>query len=541
MTRPLRWQISLAIVGIAAIAGLVGLAALRAAAHTLPVSGGAYVEGVVGVATDLNPLVFNGSASQANRDLVGLLFDGLTQPGADGLPEAALAARWEIDASGTVYTFTLRSGLRWHDGVPVTTADVVFTVASIKDPLFTPPGTVADVWRTVQAEALDRQRVRFTLAAPFAPFLAATNLPIVPAHLLGTMKPADWAGSSFAHAPVGTGPFRLERLSPQEAVLRPFEGAVRGRPATDLLILRFFGSQNEANEALRRHDIQGLALVAQPGDRLPFLRHPTRVSAAGLDRYTIVTFNTHDPLLQERTLRQALVQMIDRDALLALLPPNGGRRLETPVLPGTWAATQEAALPRQDGAAAARLLEEQGWHRESGTWQRGDQRLALALLVTNNGPQRALGNALARQWREGGVAVQVQPMAAAELKRQLSQHTFSLALQEWGDVGSDPDLYALWHSSQIAAGENYAGVADAALDRLLEQGRTTTAAAARRQIYGAMQRRWIALVPSLPLFQSQIVYLQYPEITPLGFAEHMVFGMADRLHGVSRWLTHGAQ
>ncbi len=130
---------------------------------------------------------------RAERDLAALVFEGLTRPGPNGVPEPALAERWTVDTSGTLWTFTLRPELRWHDGVPFTADDVVFTIRSVQSPDFPGDPALATFWRAVDVSTMDAFRVRFTLAQPYAPFLAATALPIVPRHLLSERCPCTMA------------------------------------------------------------------------------------------------------------------------------------------------------------------------------------------------------------------------------------------------------------------------------------------------------------------------------------------------------------
>src|SRR5688572_17986925 len=170
MARRIRWQILIAATGSLTIVVLLGALAWSTAASSLPYYRSAYVEAVVGTPQQLNPLLQKAGSPASERDLAALLFSGLTRPGPDGTPEAELAERWTVDASGRVYTFTLRSGLRWHDGVALTAEDVVFTVRSVQSRAFPGEQRLAAFWRTVEVEQVDRRRIRFTLPAPYAPF-----------------------------------------------------------------------------------------------------------------------------------------------------------------------------------------------------------------------------------------------------------------------------------------------------------------------------------------------------------------------------------
>lgn len=528
MARRIRWQIVLALAGTLFVVLLTGTAALLNAAGSLPLTGNVYVEGVIGTPRQLNPLLLLPNGPPSERDLAALLFNGLTRPGPDGQPQPALAERWAISPDATAYTFTLRSGLRWHDGAPLTADDVAWTLNAVRGDDFPGDPALRDIWRNVRVTALDARRIECVLSEPFAPFLAATMLPILPAHVLRDVPPSAWADQPFSRAPIGSGPFRLEQLTTGAALLRPFEGAANGRPALDLVVLRFFANAATANDALRWRDVQGVATTsAAPTSRT------LRSITTGLDEYTILTFNVTDGLLADQAVRRTLAEGLDRDALARAFGP--ARTLETPILPDTWAAAPGVALPPFDPTAAAANLDALGWTRgPDGLRRRDDAVLRLPLLVADDAGQRRLAAAIAAQWEALGLVVEVQPLATAALNERLVLRDFSVVLQTWRDV-ADPDLFPLWHSSQAQGGANYAGLDDPELDELLVEGRITLDPAQRRRIYGDVQRRWAELVPGLPLFQPQLVLTYDERLAPTGLANTLSASPAGRWASVANW------
>ena len=398
---------------------------------------------------------------------------------------------------------------------------------------------MADLWRAVVVTATRQPPDPVHAACTVRAFLAASNLPILPAHLLQNVPPGRWAADAFSRAPIGSGPFRLERLDGNQAVLRPFEGAVRGRPAIDMLVLRFFPNLAAAGAALQRRDIQGVATVAGVGEQLTVHGAGIVTTKAALDAYTILTFNVGEGLLHALEVRRALAQSLDRDGIISQFLKGAGQRLDTPILPHSWAAS-DVHLPAYDPGAASRQLLAGGWqHQADGSWRQDKDQLELPLLVANAPAQLALANEVARQWRQIGIGVSVEAVTPAVLTQRLAQHNFTVALHSWSDVGADPDLYAWWHSSQIDTGTNYAGLADDELDRLLVEGRTTVDQGKRKQIYSDFQRRWAELVPSLPLFQQQLLFIHDVQIVPAGLEGTLLDGSADRFRTISTWSVNG--
>jgi peptide/nickel transport system substrate-binding protein len=182
-----------------------------------------------------DPKTFNPILSQESPNIFGFTFEGLTTTdGVTGEIVPALAESWEIEDEGKTLTFTLRAGLRWSDGEPLTTDDVVFTY----DVLFNPdiPSNSRDGFRIgtqgllPQVTQLDDRRVRFTLPEPFAPMLENTSLNIIPAHILRpTVEGRDsqgnpqflstWGTDTPPRQIVGNGPYRLAQYIPGERVI----------------------------------------------------------------------------------------------------------------------------------------------------------------------------------------------------------------------------------------------------------------------------------------------------------------------------------
>lgn len=537
MVHQLRWQLLIAAIAAAIVFGLLGSAALSTAASTEALAGSVYVEGVVGTPQQLNPLAQGPAASSVERDIAALLFEGLTRTGADGRVEPALAERWSVDAAGRVYSFVLRAGATWHDGAPVTADDVLYTVRGVQNAGFPGDPALAAVWRDILVRKLDDRTVQFELALPFAPFPSIAALPILPAHLYRTLRPEQWAAAPWSRRPVGTGRYRLHALDAEKAVLVPFAG-YPGAPALDNLVLRFYPTADAAMLASSRREVQGVATSALPGQRLPDPPRQSRRLNIPLAAYTTLTFNLRKPPLDDPQLRNVLALGINRAALVTAVLGDQGRTLDTPLLPDSWAADASARLPAFRRSAAQQLLGTLGYLDSNGDgWVEADgQRLVLPLLFADTVESRAVAAQIEAQLREIGIGVEPERVAPTALQSELAAHNFTLALNTWSGVGAEPDVFALWHSSRADSGANYAGLRDGQIDQLLEQGRSALAEAERVRIYGEFQRRWVELVPSLPLYQSMLAYdvetTQAPPPAPA-----LLLMPSTRFAALERWLS----
>ena len=177
-----------------------------------------YVEGVVGQPSSVSPLT---ARTQADRDLVALLFAGLVRNGPGGTIVPDLAESWTVDATGKTWTVELRDDARWHDGTSVTPDDVVFTIETLQDPAYKGPSGTS--WSEVTVAATGPRQVTFTLATPLGGFLQALTQPIAPVHLLGDTPIEEMADDPFGGLPIGSGAFAITELTETSASLVPAE------------------------------------------------------------------------------------------------------------------------------------------------------------------------------------------------------------------------------------------------------------------------------------------------------------------------------
>ncbi|HEY1168283.1 MAG TPA: ABC transporter substrate-binding protein [Candidatus Limnocylindrales bacterium] len=210
----------LAIVALFVVMALVGAALVIPGPSSGPQASSSlagtvmpYREGVLGHPSSINPLT---ARSQADQDLVALLFRGLVKAGPDGTVVPDLAT-WAVSADGLTYTFQMRNDAYWEDGQPVTSTDVLFTVGLVQNAQY--DGPVGSSWQGVHAVAEGPYTVAFTLTLPIAGFLQQAELGILPSHLLHGTPVASLADSSYSSRPVGDGPYRILELDYSDALL----------------------------------------------------------------------------------------------------------------------------------------------------------------------------------------------------------------------------------------------------------------------------------------------------------------------------------
>lgn len=522
-------------------------------------------EGVVGVPTSITPVTMR---SRADRVLVGLVFSGLVRLGPGSTYQPDLAESWTTDDTGSAWTFTIRRDAVWHDGIPVTADDVVYTVGALQSP--DAAGAAAGAWADVTVETLDERTVRLMLGTPIAGALALATQPLLPSHLLADLPYADLATSEFAQLPLGSGPFALLEVGETGATLVPASGVLPPeseeppenasaapsgdslatplpqpsaglpRPYLDELQVRFYPDEAALADAIEAGDVDvasGLSaatLAEVPADpALDRLVYPkTTLSAVLLNLRP-----THEELRND-AVRRALLGAIDRDQLVAGVLRGNATRADALVPPtsGVFDATS-AGTVAYDPKAAGKALEKAGWTKKDGRWVAPGAKAAYELEVISvpasaNPRLAAIADSVRSSWRELGFNVTTVTLKAADLATRLREGTFTAAVVDIAE-GLEPDLYPLLATSQVqSTGSNLAGYQDPTLDPLLEAARAPGTQGERVAAWKALLAGLATRTPILPLAWIDEVMLArgLDGVTP-----RLIVDTGDRYWDVLAW------
>jgi peptide/nickel transport system substrate-binding protein len=419
-----------------------------------------------------------------------------------------LAASWDRSADGRVLTFHLRPGVRFHDGTPCTSEDVVFTWNRIMDPASKAVGRIDPFLPVEKVEAPDPATVRVTYREPYAPALRSWEIPILPAHLY---RGADFASAPQNRAPIGTGPFRFVSWDAgQRIVLDANPDYWGGRPRIDGITLRIIPSGDTALQALLAGEIDYARLSpaqwqAHDGDDA-FRRRFREVRYVPLFFYYIAwRGDGSNPFFADARVRRAMTLALDRDGYVRSVFKGLGEVTASPfqgLLPG-GAATP---LPL-DPAAAGALLDAAGWRASpgGGPRSRGHVPFRFTLLVFSGGEDHVQFAQVAQEnLRRLGVEMRIERLDWQTLWSRLKSGDFEAALSGFMP-GADPDsLYGMLHSSQIAGGQNYAAWRDPEADADLDGGRRTLDEDARVALYRRVEARVLDSQPYSVLFAPAV-------------------------------------
>lgn len=526
-----------------------------------------YVEGVLGRAMNASPF---GARTPADRALVALLFRGLVRLGPGSTVTGDLASSWDVADSGRTWTFHLRAGQSWEDGEPITAEDVAFTVGVLSDPAYSGPG--GESWRDVTATVVDPLTVELHLTTPLGGFLEAATQPIAPAHILAGIPPEQIADDPFGEKPVGSGPFHLVFLLTGRALLAattpieplpedpggpnfatprptdslasasatrkpdvavPYLSQIEIHYYDDVASLRADWDAGVLDAASGLTPADAAALAATPVARMVAYPGTTLLAAA-------VNLRAGQNDFQDAAVRRALLQAIDREALVTNVLKGLGSRADSLIPPSSpmfdVAGNEPIAF---DPDAAKKALAAAGWKQSDQGWipKGAKEPIVIELLSPEelaNPVAYATAKAVAEAWRGIGLAVRHVPLPAAELLGdRLVRGEFQVAVLPFA-IGLDPDVYPLLAASQTrTGGSNVIGLQDPDLDKLLVAARTPVDDAARIAAYAALQQRLEDRAYMLPLaFRDDYVVFRKtvvgPESRPVGTS-------GDRYWDVLTW------
>lgn len=542
--KKLRWQIlvvilTLVVVGILLLTQQPGLNPILPQAA----SGGIYTEGLVGSFGRLNPIL--DLNNPADRDIDRLLFSALFKFDSRGIPQPDLAESWGVTPDGTIYNVTIRAEAVWHDGQPVTTQDVLFTLSLLRSQYSAYPADVRALWDEVEVTLLSDKTIKFKLAEPFVPFLDYLTFGVLPKHLLENVPADQIANADFNLKPVGSGPYRFDRLVVENSqvtgvVLAGSENYYGKSPFVQQIVFRYYPTAQAAMDAYQQGEVLGLSQVTT--DILPaaLIEKNLALYSSRLPKMSIILFNlknTEVAFFQEKNVRRALMLGLNRQWMVDTYLHSQAIVADSPILPGTWA--YYAGVPHIDydpDAAIALLKAESYVLPADGTLRaKESQQLTFTLLYPDDELHAKLAQSIQRDWAIIGVQVNLQAVSFDSLLNDyLIPRDYQAALVELDLSRSpDPDPYPFWHQSEATGGQNYSQWDNRTASEYLEQARVLVDMDIRARLYRNFQSIFAKELPALPLYYP--VYTYGVDVRMRGVQLPPLFEPSDRFNNVSDW------
>jgi peptide/nickel transport system substrate-binding protein len=488
----------------------------------IPSRGGELREGVVGLPHVMNPVL---AVTDVDRDISTLLYSGLMKYSGNDLV-TDLAESYKISDDGLTYTFKLRPNIYFHDGTPVTTADIAYTIQQVQNIALKSPRR-ADC-NNVAVTVTSPSEIKFTLKQPYSPFITNTTIGILPKHIWGNFNDDQFSLSEFNIEPIGSGPYYLKSLLrdgggiPDEIQLAISNKYYGNKPYINTISFIFFSDSEKAFSALQAGTIDSLASVSSEQAKIISSKYSSeyRVVATPLPRIFGVFFNqSNNPALADKNVRLALQMSVDKDAIVKTILNGYGIQISGPTpygmnIPNTIDSDGDKDN-KADLAAAATVLEKAGWKKNisTGIYEKKNtknviQSLTFDIYTADTTDLKQTAELVKDSWNALGAKVTVKVFESSDLYQNIIRPRKYDAILFGQLIGKDQDFYAFWHSSQRnSPGLNVSMYVNNKTDALLESIRNTSDETVRKTKYIELDKLIRADIPAIFLYSPDFIYI----------------------------------
>jgi peptide/nickel transport system substrate-binding protein len=340
--------------------------------------------------------------------------------------------------------------------------------------------------------------VRVTYGKPFARAVSSWAMAILPKHLLETYAASGTLRESPQNRhPVGTGPYRFhEWRSGEKVVLLANRDYYDGPPYIGRVVYRVIPSQATIFLELKAKGVDQTALTALQYTRqtaYPAFHKAYRKYRYPSSTYTFFGFNLQDPRFADARVRRAFAHAINKQEIIDGVRQGLAREATGPIRPGTWAYTDQVRRYPYDLDRARQLLAEAGWKDRDGDGlvENVEGKPFAFTIQTNQGNEerKKIAEIIQQRLKDIGVKADIQVIEwASFVSEYLKKRRFEAVVMGFG-VGTDPDQYVIWHSSQMGPDQmNRLSFSNPEVDTLLEDGRASCHEAQRVTYYQRFQQ-----------------------------------------------------
>ncbi|MBR3228867.1 ABC transporter substrate-binding protein [Candidatus Saccharibacteria bacterium] len=492
------------------------------------VSGGTYTEATIGNVNSLNPLF---ATTDSEKVLSKLLFATLITNDYSGHANIGLAESIKASNDGKVWTIKLRDNLKWSDGEPITNADVLFTTNIIKNSAV---NTIYDAnLSSVKVAENEEGEIVFTLPAPYADFISALNIPIIPEHILGDADPKTLIENGFSTSPITSGAFSFNAIQTTSAsdetivYLSANPNYYLGSPMLNSFAVHTYTDRDGVLGAINSGSVTATAELSETdADKISAGQYYQKNSS--LNSGAFVFFNTAKPNMK-KALRLAIRQGINLARIRE--QAEGTVALDYPLTESQIKLSSYPAIPSYDQEAAKAKVAELS----------GDTPIHLEIATINSGYLPIITESIKEDLESLGLEVNVSYYEENQefITNIISKKDYDILIYET-ELGADPDLLPYYHSSQASSsGLNLSNYKNNLVDDLLIGARETTEEELRVKKYESFLEYWVNDVPAVALYQPNLTYYYNKNVRSFGNDVRLVTAL-DRFTDITNWAVSTA-
>lgn len=502
----------------------------------VPADGGQIEEGMLGTPRFVNPVL---ATSDTDRDLSALMYSGLLRLNAAGELVPDLAESFTISEDGLTYYFKLRENTVFHDGTPVTTGDVIFTILKTQDPAIKSPKRPN--WDGVRAEVINEHEIEFTLSSPYSPFIYNTTLGILPEHKWKDITAEEFPFSSLNTNPVGSGPYVLSEVKKDEDEiitsyeLKSFSKYAIKKPYINKILISFFKNEDEMLAAFDKRLITSMHSVT-----------PSNIAGLDLKKETVVTlpysrifalfFNQNkSAVLTDKNLREVLDTAINREEIVESVMSGYATPLYSPLTLFTNStSTRKTYGIDQAREKLAGLGDKYNTSTSTDADGNTTQKVSFT-IATNDVPEFvAVGSKIVDAYKAIGINTELKIYDTNDLTANVIRPREYDAILFGNVINRDLDYYAFWHSSQRNdPGLNLASYTSIEGDRALVEARSSIDLEEKLPLLQKFENQVINDIPAVFLYSPDFIYV-VPQIVRAQYPQ-IIVTPADRFAEVYNW------
>ncbi len=499
----------------------------------------AYVEGAVGRIFVLNPLL---NVNELDRDVSQLLFSGLMRYDAEKGKMVEDLAKFTLNESQTIYTFTLKDNLYFHNGNPITADDVFFTFHDLIQSEEFSNSILKANFGGVSIIKKDTKTVQFELDHPNSFFTANMSVGILPKAVYGEIPVGEIFTHEINKRPVGSGPYEIRdeyvinSRGDGKLTLRRFETYHAGVPNIETIVYKTYTTVDRLLANIAEVDAVGKV----SGEMIGELDDASmKLQPYQLPQYKAAFFNTSSGFLKERSVRLALLKSVNKDELLKLLPHK--TKVDTPLMD----LDQQQWVNRVSVEEAHGALFDAGYKyndpKKKGVRKNKKGTPLTVKLVyfqradkdKSENEDEIMAQFLKKAWGEIGVGVEIVVHPAESRTEVVSTRAYDVLLTG-ESLGYDLDTYFFWHSSQaIESGSNLSNYRNFSADALIEDIRRYVDEGRKKKRLPQLAQIIQGDIPAIFLYRPTYFYATREKFA--GYKLNRLAFPADRFYNIQLW------
>ncbi len=503
------------------------------------VSGGEYVEGVVGQPSFINPVL--SSPGGADSDINELIFSKLSD----------LSDSVKMSDNKKVWDIRLKADIFWDDKQPITTQDIDFTIKKIQNSDTQSP--LESMWRGAQTEIISKLEMKVVLSEPYFFFdETLKNLMIIPAHLFADTPAANIKISDYNLEPTGNGPFKFQSFKKEKSGFISEYKFVKNeayfgkKPYIESVVFKFYKDENELIGAFNSGEISGFGGLS--AKNLEKVSLNNKVFNLMMPRYYALFFNSYaQKNLASKNVRIALDYATDKKKIVDEVFNGSAVIADGPIVLGMNGYNLEASSKSAFSLEkAASVLDNDGWKigadgiREKAV-KKETSRLEFNLISPRVQFLEDTANIIASDWAKIGVKLNVLVKSSEEIDEIIKTRNYEMIIFGNSFTSySNPDLSSFWYSSQkFYPGLNLSLYENKSVDNLIEISRETTSDSKRQSSLSSLQSLIVGDQPAIFLFSPDYTYVSKPQLE--GFEETEINSASDRFKDIENWYIRTAR